>query len=113
MVHEIEVRLVLSTCPDQNSALALGRQLVEQGLAACVNVVPGLTSIYRWEGAVQQDPEVLLMIKTGAERLPELTETLRRLHSYDLPEIIALPITAGLPEYLSWISQCTQPSTSD
>ncbi len=113
MVREIEVRLVLSTCPDQETALALGRRLVEQGLAACVNVVPGLTSIYRWEGVVQQEPEVLLLIKTRADRLPELTEALRRLHTYDLPEIIALPITAGLPEYLNWISQCTQPPTPD
>ncbi|MGE5153664.1 MAG: divalent-cation tolerance protein CutA [Bdellovibrio bacteriovorus] len=104
-------RLVLCTCPSQETALALGTHLVEQGLAACVNVVPGLTSIYLWEGAIQREPEVLLLIKTLANRLDVLTDALRRLHPYDLPEIIALPITGGLPEYLNWVSQCTRPPT--
>lgn len=106
-----DCRLVLSTCPDRDTALALGTRLVEQRLAACVNVIPGLSSIYRWEGAIQQDPEVLLLIKTTADRLDSLVATVRRLHPYDLPEIIALPITAGLPDYLNWVSQCTQNST--
>jgi periplasmic divalent cation tolerance protein len=104
-------RLVLCTCPDQDTALELGAQLVEQGLVACVNVLPGLTSIYRWEGTLQREPEALLLIKTVAERFDALSDTLRRLHPYDLPEIIALPITAGLPEYLNWVSQCTRPTT--
>lgn len=113
MPPPIDCRLVLSTCPDQDTALALATRLVEQGLAACVNVVPGLTSIYRWEGALHRDPEVLLLIKTAAGRLDALVKGLRRLHPYELPEIIALPITAGLPEYLNWVSQCTHPSTPD
>lgn len=100
--------LVLSTCPDEEAGRSLGTHLVENRLAACVNLVPGLTSIYRWQGALQQDCEVLLLIKTRVECLPDLTEALRRLHTYDLPEIIAVPIIAGLPEYLSWISQCTR-----
>jgi periplasmic divalent cation tolerance protein len=108
MQTQTEYRLVLCTCPDQERALAIGTALVEQGLAACVNLVPGLLSVYRWEGTVQRDPEVLLLVKTRADRLADLTEGLRRLHPYDLPEIIALPIIAGLPAYLSWIDQCTQ-----
>lgn len=100
--------LVLCTCPDEESGRGLAVQLVEQRLAACVNLIPGLTSVYRWGEAVQHASEVLLLIKTTDERLLDLTETLRRLHTYDLPEIIAIPIIAGLPEYLSWVSQCTQ-----
>lgn len=113
MSPHTDYRLVLSTCPNQESAVALGTQLVEERLAACVNLVPGLTSIYRWEGTVHRDPEVLLLIKTKADCLDRLTEALSRLHTYDLPEIIAVPITAGLPEYLNWISQCTQPPPPD
>jgi periplasmic divalent cation tolerance protein len=108
-----EHRLVLCTCPDQETALDLGTRLVEQRLAACVNLVPGLISIYRWEAAVQRDPEVLLLVKTRGDRLDDLIESLHRLHPYDVPEIIAVPIVAGLPEYLSWVSQCTQPSVPD
>jgi len=108
---EVDYRLVLSTCPDRETALALGTQLVEQRLAACVNLVPGLTSIYRWEDKVQRQPEVLLLVKTQADRLDALTGNLRRLHPYELPEIIAVPIVAGLPEYLNWVTQCTQTST--
>lgn len=111
MTPENDFRLVLCTCPDQETGLTLATRLVEQRLAACVNLMPGLTSIYRWEDAVQREPEVLLLIKTRADRLQSLMETLRRLHPYDLPEIIAVPITAGLPEYLNWVSQCTQPSS--
>lgn len=111
MQPEIEYRLVLCTCPDQECALTIGSALVEQGLAACVSLVPGLTSLYRWKGAVQQDPEVLLLVKTRTDRLADLTESLRRLHPYDLPEIIAVAIVGGLPEYLSWIDQCTRTKT--
>lgn len=109
MMTESEHRLVLCTCPDQDTALAIGGRLVEERLAACVSLVPGLTSIYRWQGAIQRDPEVLLLIKTTSVRFDVLSETLSRLHPYDVPEIIALPITAGSPDYLSWVTTCTQP----
>lgn len=113
MSVETDYRLVLCTCPDQETALAIGTRLVEQRLAACVNLVPGLTSIYRWEGSIQKEPEVLLLVKTRTGRFGELAESLRRLHPYDVPEIIAVPIDAGLPEYLNWITQCTQSSPAD
>jgi periplasmic divalent cation tolerance protein len=99
-------RLVLCTCPDLETGAAIGERLVAERLAACVSLVPGLTSIYRWQGEIQRDSEVLLLIKTGAARFDAMAETLRRLHPYEVPEIIALPIAAGSPDYLAWITQC-------
>ncbi len=104
-----DYRLVFCTCPDAESATRIAEGLVGERLAACVNLVPGLTSIYRWQGTIQRDQEVLLLIKTTAERLPALTATLRGLHPYEVPEIIALPIAEGLPDYLNWVTTCTQP----
>lgn len=101
-------RLVLCTCPDQETATSIAERLVGEHLAACVNLLPGLTSIYRWEGAIQREPEVLLLIKTTGARLPELTATLRAVHPYEVPEIIAFPIAAGLSDYLNWITACTR-----
>jgi len=111
MTTETDYRLVFCTCPDQERATRIAEALVEERLAACVSLVPGLTSIYRWQGAVQRESEVLLLIKTVAGRLIALTERLRALHPYEVPEIIALPITAGLPDYLTWMTQCTQADT--
>ena len=109
MTPETDCRLVFCTCPDQETAARIAERLVGERLAACVNLLPGLTSIYRWQGAIERETEVLLLIKTVAGRLPALTETLRGLHPYAVPEIIALPITAGLPDYLTWVTTCTQP----
>ncbi|EXJ16663.1 divalent-cation tolerance protein CutA [Imhoffiella purpurea] len=100
-------RLLLCTCPDPETAQALAERLVDERLAACVNILPGIRSVYRWEDAVQQDSETLLLVKTGAERVSELIERLRELHPYEVPEIIALPITEGLSDYLSWVDACT------
>lgn len=97
--------IVLCTVPDPATGETLGRQLVENGLAACVNVVPGLTSIYRWQGRLEQSAETLLLIKTRGDRFEELSATLRRLHPYELPEIVAVSLAAGLPAYLDWINQ--------
>jgi periplasmic divalent cation tolerance protein len=104
-----DYRLVLCTCPDQTIAGEIAERLVEARLAACVSLVSGLTSVYRWQGAVHRDPEVLLLIKTLGDRLAELTATLRGLHPYEVPEIIALSIAEGLPEYLNWMTACTRP----
>lgn len=104
-----DYRLVLCTCPDQDTAIAIGERLVEERLAACVNVVPGLTSIYRWQGAIEHESELLLLIKTVSARFEALRDALLRLHPYDVPEIIAVPITAGSADYLSWVTTCTQP----
>lgn len=100
--------VTLCTVPDRESGERIGHALVEARLAACVNLVPNLTSIYRWQGAVQQDSECLLLIKTTTTRFAALAERLRSLHPYDVPEIIALPITQGLPAYLNWITENTQ-----
>jgi periplasmic divalent cation tolerance protein len=98
------VRLCLCTCPDRPGAEAIAQALVEERLAACVNLLPGVTSIYRWDGGVERAEEVQLLIKTTAARLPALAERLRALHPYDVPELIALEAVGGLSEYLNWIA---------
>jgi periplasmic divalent cation tolerance protein len=95
--------LVLTACPDEATATRIARDLVESGLAACVSRVPGVHSTYRWEGRVQDEPEVLLVIKTLAGRLETLEMRLKSLHPYEVPEIIALPVVSGSAEYLSWL----------
>ena len=99
--------LVYCTCPDHDTALRIAQALVDQQLAACVNVVPGLTSVYRWQGQRETAQEVLLLIKTRQAVYPQLEAALLALHPYELPEIIAVPIEAGLPAYLSWIETGT------
>lgn len=100
-------RLIFCTCPDRETALTLARTLIDERLAACVNLVAGITSIYRWKETIQEDGEVLLLIKTLDTRVAALTERLRQLHPYDVPEIIAVPISEGLTEYLNWITTCS------
>jgi periplasmic divalent cation tolerance protein len=95
--------VVLSTVASFEDAERVARALVERRLAACVNVVPGVVSIYRWKGAVQRDSEWLLVAKTRAERLPALKEALTDLHPYDVPEAVALDIRDGLAPYLAWL----------
>jgi periplasmic divalent cation tolerance protein len=95
--------LVLVTAPDAETAAQLGRALVEERLAACANILPGLRSIYRWQGAVQDDAEVLMLIKTTAAAQPHLTQRILQLHPYDTPEVVALPIVAGADGYLGWL----------
>lgn len=97
------VQAVLITAPDADVGAALAGALVEEGLAACVNLVPGVRSIYRWEGAVQDDTEVLLIAKTREALLPALTARVEALHPYDVPEVIALPIAGGSAAYLAWL----------
>jgi len=87
--------------------------LVEERLAACVNVVPGLRSLYRWQGKVHEDAEALLLLKTTAARYQALQERLRALHPYELPEIVAVPVSAGLPAYLEWVAAQTLPAPED
>jgi periplasmic divalent cation tolerance protein len=100
-----DVRVVLVTAPDRDVAVALARRLVEENLAACGNVIPGLLSIYRWEGEVQEDPEVLLVLKAPAERMQALMERVSDLHPYEVPEILALPVAEGLPSYMQWVAR--------
>ena len=99
--------LVITTLDDPQAADTLAGALVEQGLAACVHVLPPGRSVYQWQGRIEVDSEVTLLIKTSANRLDELQANLADQHAYETPEIIALPIEAGLPDYLNWITQCT------
>ncbi|MDX1529053.1 MAG: divalent-cation tolerance protein CutA [Gammaproteobacteria bacterium] len=102
-------RIVLCTCPDMGTAQELAKRLVASRLAACVNIMPGLTSVYEWKGAVESDSELLLLAKTSEERYPALEKALREAHPYELPEIICVPIVAGLAGYLQWISDSVSP----
>lgn len=103
------VLIVLTSCPDTEVADRLARTLVEQKLAACVNRLPAVNSVYRWQGAVERAIEVPLLIKSTRERLPEIQEVIRALHPYEVPEIVAIPVVAGLPAYLRWVVDETQP----
>jgi periplasmic divalent cation tolerance protein len=100
----IDTLVVLCTVPDRKQATRIAHLLVDEQLAACVNLVPGLVSVYRWQGAVQQDDEILLLIKTTQGVYTKLEQRLRALHPYELPEIIAVPVQAGQADYLQWIS---------
>jgi periplasmic divalent cation tolerance protein len=96
--------IVLVTTPSAEQAAALARSLVEEGLAACGNVLPGVRSIYRWQGAVCDEPEVLLVLKTERAAFEALRARVVALHPYECPEVIALPIEAGHAPYLAWIA---------
>ena len=96
-------RLCLMTCPNPETAQNIARQLLERRLVACVNLVPQVTSMYWWEGKIQEDSEVLLVAKTGRERVDELTAVLPTLHPYQVPELVVLSVEGGLPAYLNWI----------
>ena len=97
--------LVYCTCPDDDTASELAEMLVSKQLAACVNIVTGIQSVYAWQGKVQLDDEALLIIKTTTAAYDELQSLLRDQHPYELPEIVAVTITTGLPDYLEWINQ--------
>ncbi|HEY6370907.1 MAG TPA: divalent-cation tolerance protein CutA [Candidatus Sulfotelmatobacter sp.] len=96
-------RIVLSTAGSEDEARKIARHLVERRLAACVNIVPQVESIYRWQGQVETAREWLLFVKTSAERFPEVRDAIRQLHSYELPECIAISIEGGSLEYLQWL----------
>ena len=99
--------LVFCTCPDRAVGLQIAEQLVDQRLAACVSLLPGVTSVYSWEGRCETTEELQLLIKTGTECYPALERKLLALHPYELPEIVAVPIEKGLTAYLEWVAQCT------
>jgi periplasmic divalent cation tolerance protein len=97
-------RLVMVACADIEQARRMAHDLVERRLAACVQIVPSVESVYRWKAQVETAAEVLLLIKTNAESWDALVAAVRALHSYDVPEILAVPIVQGLPEYLQWMA---------
>ena len=98
-----EYYIVLNTCPDLETAEAIANMLVDEELAACVNIVPGVRSVYIWEGQRTTSQEHLLLIKAMASDYEAIEETILDLHPYELPEIIAVSISAGLPDYLDWL----------
>jgi periplasmic divalent cation tolerance protein len=99
--------IALSTLPASAGPPRLARMLVEERLAACVNILPAMTSIYRWKGGVEQEPEHQLLMKTTRERVPALWDRLRELHPYDVPEFVVIPILDGNGAYLNWIAEST------
>ena len=100
--------LVITNLPDRAAAERLAERVIGERLAACVNILAPCRSVYRWKGAVQHDEEHPMLIKTTAERYAALERALREGHPYELPEIIAVPIDRGLPEYLSWVETETK-----
>ena len=101
-------RIVLSTAGSTEEAHRIARYLVENRLAACVNIVPQIESIYRWQGKVESSSEWLLLIKTTSGNVPAVEDAIRELHSYDLPECIAIAIEGGSSEYLDWIGESVE-----
>ena len=103
------VLAVLTNLPDSESAFNLARELVSRRVAACVNVLPAATSFYRWQGKSEQSSEHPVLVKTTQDRYADLEAAIRELHPYEVPEIIAWPVTAGLPAYLAWVEQESRP----
>ena len=99
-----DVRLVFMTAPDEAIAAQIAGQLVAEELVACGNILPGVRSIYRWEGVVCDDPEVLVLFKTLASKVPLVSERILALHPYDCPEVIAVPVDGGSATYLDWVA---------
>lgn len=97
--------MVICNVPDENTATHIAHVLVQESLAACVNILPACRSVYCWEGALQESSEFPLLIKTIPAGYARLQQRLLELHPYDVPEIIALPVAQGLPAYLTWVSQ--------
>jgi periplasmic divalent cation tolerance protein len=98
-----DVLVVLCTCPDAATARRLASGLVEQGLAACVNILPEIRSMYRWQGEIRDEAETLVIAKTTRRAYRGLESWLREHHPYDVPEVLALPVEAGAPDYLDWV----------
>ena len=104
-----DILVVFTTWPDIESARVAAHQLVEERLAACGNIVPGVESIYQWQGKIETSAEVLVVFKTTAARYPALEARIREVHSYEVPEIVALPVGNGWPDYLKWVGDsCRQ-----
>ena len=97
------VRVILSTASSREEGERIARALLDRQLAACVNIVAGVTSLYRWQGAIETSEEVLLLIKTSAGLVPSVGETLRALHSYEIPELLVLSPESGLVDYVDWL----------
>ena len=105
-----DARVVLVAAPDAETARSIARTLVEERLAACGNVVSGVTSVYRWKGAVQEDAEALLVLKTSRQTMERLSARVIELHPYEVPEVLALDVAYGSAAYLEWLGDCLAPA---
>jgi periplasmic divalent cation tolerance protein len=101
-----KIELILCTCPYRETAEKIARYLVEGRLSACINILPGVTSVYSWKGHLETAEEHLLLIKSNSDRYAYVEHAIRDLHPYELPEIISLPVERGFSDYLSWIDSC-------
>jgi periplasmic divalent cation tolerance protein len=109
---ETEFVVIMTTAGSEEQATNLAQELVERRLAACVNIVAQVCSVYRWKGKVWQDEEKLLIIKTAAHLFPAVRDAIRELHTYELPECIMLPVQKADPEILEWLESCLAPDTA-
>ncbi|GAB4257686.1 MAG: divalent-cation tolerance protein CutA [Methylomicrobium sp.] len=98
--------IIFCTCPNPDTADSIARSLIDDHLAACVNILPNLKSVYRWQGVIETAEECLLLVKTRADHYPQLESAIKRAHPYELPEIVAVSLEHALPEYLEWIDSC-------
>ena len=99
----MDVRFVYMTAGNRDEARTIGQALLEANLAACVNIIENMHSLYMWEGALQDDPEIVVIAKTTEQRIPALIEKVNALHSYDCPCVLSIPVESGNPEFLAWI----------
>jgi periplasmic divalent cation tolerance protein len=99
----VNFQIILSTCPDQDQAERIARHLLDLHLAACVNILPGVQSIYRWQGVIESGAEVLMLIKTRSTLTREVQSAIASLHSYEVPEFLILPVSGGSESYLAWM----------
>jgi periplasmic divalent cation tolerance protein len=100
--------VVFITAPNEEEAAGIAKALIGEKLAACVNIVKNVRSIYRWKGKIEDDAEVIMIVKTQKKLFNALCERVKKLHSYDVPEVISLPITEGSKDYLAWLIESTQ-----
>lgn len=110
-MSEQAIWLVMTNVPDIATAQSMARMLVDAKLAACVNILPAVQSVYRWQGAVEEAGEISLLIKTTQQHYPQLQQAIVAAHPYDLPEVIAWPLAAGHQPYLQWVADETEPDT--
>ncbi len=108
MTPASDVRVVFVTAEDKQEGLSLVRQVVREGLAACGNVLPEVTSVFEWDGTMREEAEVLLILKTSAGRAARLAERVAELHTYDVPEVLTLVVDGGHEPYLEWVRECTR-----
>ena len=107
-MEDPEFIIIFNTCPSQEIAVGLASGLVEKKLAACVNIIPAVKSVYVWQGKTECDDEVLLIIKTRGDRFEAISRHINKEHPYELPEVVAVSMSCGLPPYLSWINEVVE-----